>query len=124
MSNFIGIRCKKVIYKGEELLLPDLFDEIFNFKGYMIAYNHDKLVIVDSEGEKKVEEEGIVEQVAGFGKCISIKKPDGKMGVFLYDGTILVPFNYSSVFISDADNFEFDVKEQESDSWKRFIGCY
>ena len=94
----LTIRDKKVIYLNDKQLVPDAFDWVYEFKGFLIAYNPNKLVIVNSEGKVIVSEDCVLHQVFNYGEYISLRK-NNTMGVYRYDGSIAVPFEYYSVSI-------------------------
>ena len=96
-------------------ILPDVFTAIYEIKGFLVAVNKNKLVIINPNGEIVVSEDGLLLQDAEGGKCISMRK-DGVEGIYHYDGTLLVPFEFYRVFIEDADDLCFHVKKNKGDS--------
>lgn len=115
MNNNLNIRDKKMIYLNDAPLLSDAFDYVYCIDGFLVAVSSNKLVIVNSEGNIILSEEGTLCQVYGYGKCVSIKKGH-TVGVYQYDGTLLLPFGeFSLVFISDSNHFE--VKRTKQDVW-------
>ena len=113
----INIRDKKAIYLGDKQLLPDVFDYVDKFKGFIIAHSPDCLTIVNPNGEIIVSEKDVfVCQVFNHGEYISLRK-NNVMGIYLYDGTIVVPFEFYMTFISDKG---IEVKKNESDLWELY----
>lgn len=104
MGNKLEVRDKKAIYMNNHQLLKDVFDGAREFKGFLVAYNSNHLVILDSKGDLILSEEGTIWQVFNHGEYISIRKGN-VMGVFRYDGKLVVPFEFYSVAICDTDEF-------------------
>lgn len=119
MNNNLNIRDKQMIYLGSIPLIFDVFDEVFNVEDYLVAYNSKKLVIVNPESEIIVSEEGIVQQIRSWGKCIAFQKGN-KVGVYHYDGTLLIPFVFHHIFIVDADDFVFKVQDTPKSNWRDY----
>lgn len=121
MNNNLDIRDQKMIYSGDIPLIPDVFDEVFKVEGYLVAYNSSKLVIINPEGQVIVSEEGTVMQIYSWGKCISLKKGNVS-GVYYYDGTLLVPFEYYLVFIAivEANQFVFEIQDTPQSGWRPY----
>lgn len=116
----LTVRTMKQIYLNDEPFLLDTFEEIYEIEGFLVAVNKNKLVIVNPNKEIVVSEKGLIIQVAGWGKCISIRKNNVE-GIYHYDGTLLVPFEFYRVFIEDADNFIFSVKRNKEDALEPYI---
>lgn len=113
----INIRDKKAIYLGDKQLLPDLFDYVDTFKKFIVAHSPDCLTIVNPNGEIIVSEKDVfVCQVFNHGEYISLRK-NNVMGIYLYDGTIVVPFEFYMTFITDKG---IEVQKNEGDSWKYY----
>lgn len=106
MGNGLEVRDKKVIYMNGHRLLNDDFDYSYEFKGFIIAYNSNHLVIISPNGDLLVSEEGTVWQAYNYGEYISIQKDDDVMGAYRYDGLLVVPFEFYAVFISFEKKFE------------------
>lgn len=104
MENKLEVRDKKVIYMNNHQLLNDVFDDVLNFKGYTVAWNLHHLVIISPTCDLLVSEEGTVWQVFNYGEYISIRKGN-VMGVYRYDGELVIPFEFYSVAICDKDEF-------------------
>lgn len=119
MGKKLEVRDKKIIYLNGVPLIPDVFDYAYEVKNFRVAYNSNKLVIVDSEGNIIVSEEGNVEQVSGYGKCISFRK-NNLVGVYHYDGSIIVPFEFHFVFIVDPDDLIFEIQKNKGEPWEQY----
>lgn len=119
MKNNLTILDKKMIYLNDLPFIPDAFDDVFDIDNYLVAYNSQKLVIVNPESEILVSEEGIVQQIHSWGKCIAFQKGN-KVGVYHYDGTLLIPFVFHHIFIVDADDFVFKVQDTPKGNWRDY----
>lgn len=104
MGNKLEVRNKKIIYMNNHQLINDAFDDVKEFKGFLVAYNSNHLIIIDPKGDLILSEEGTVCQVFNYGRYISIRK-DNVMGVYRYDGKLVVPFEFYIVAICDIDEF-------------------
>lgn len=104
MGNKLEVRNKKIIYMNNHQLINDAFDDVKEFKGFLVAYNSNHLIIIDPKGDLILSEEGTVCQVFNYGRYISIRK-DNVMGVYRYDGKLVVPFEFYTVAICDIDEF-------------------
>lgn len=102
MESKLEVRNKKVIYMNNHRLLNDVFDDVKEFKGFLVAWNLKHLVILDSKGDLILSEEGTIRQVFNYGQYISIRK-DNVIGVYRYDGKLVLPFEFYSVVICDSD---------------------
>ena len=114
MKKKLEIRTMNAIYLNGVPLVPDLFDYVFEIDGFKVAYTSSKLMIIDSEGNIIVSEEGLIAQDAGNGKCIALRKGNF-MGVYHYDGTLLVPFEFHLVSICNPDKLIFKVQKNKGD---------
>lgn len=114
MENTLEVRNKKVIYMNNHQLINDTFNDVTEFRGFLIAYNSNHLVIINPRGDLILSEEGTVYQVCDDGKYISIRK-DNVMGVYRYDGKLIVPFEFYATFIVDGN--EFLVKKNKGDKF-------
>lgn len=103
MENKLEVRNKKIIYMNNHQLINDAFDDVKEFKGFFIAYNSNHLVIIDSKGNLILSEKGTICQVF-YSRYISIRKGN-VMGVYRYDGKLVVPFEFYTVVICDIDEF-------------------
>jgi len=112
MGNRLEVKTKKVIYMNNHQLLNDYFDKVREYKGYLIAYNSSHLVIFSPTGDLILSEEGDVFQV-NYG-CIAFQK-DNVMGIYRYDGSIAVPFNFFSTYITDEETFA--IQKHEGDDY-------
>lgn len=117
MENKLEVRDKKIIYMNNHQLINDAFDCVNEFKGFLVSYNSNHLVIIDSKGNLILSEEGTVWQVFNYGEYISIRKGN-VMGVYRYDGILVVPFEFYIIFISDID--EFLVKKNKDDEFSLY----
>lgn len=88
---------------------------------YLVAYNSNKLVIINPQGQVIVSEEGTVMQIHSWGKCVSIKKGNVS-GVYYYDGTLLIPFEFHLIFIAivDTTQFVFNIKDTPQSGWRPY----
>lgn len=113
----LTVRDKKAIYLDGKQLIPDVFDYVDEFEGFKIAHNPDCLTIVNPSGEVIVSEKDVIVcQVYYYGEYISLRK-NNVMGVYRYDGTIVVPFEFYMTFITDKG---IEVKRNEDDSWEHY----
>ena len=119
MEKKLEVRAMSAIYLNGVPLVPDLFDYVFEIDGFKVAYNSSKLMIVDSEGNILLSEEGLIAQDAGNGKCIALRKGN-LMGVYHYDGTLLVPFEFYLVSICNPDKLIFKVQKNKGDAWELY----
>lgn len=117
MESKVEVRNKKAIYMNNHQLIKDVFDEVYTFNGFLVAYNSKHFVIIDPKGDLLVSEEGTVWQAFNNGEYTSIRK-DGFMGVYHYDGTLVIPFEFHSVGICDND--EFWVSKYEDDEFSLY----
>lgn len=106
MKNKLEVRNKKIIYFNNNPLVYHAFDVVLEFKGYLIAYDSDLIVFIHPNGHvvSSMTANIIVVQVFNYGEYISLKASTplyDAMGVFHYDGEIVVPFQYDYIFISD-----------------------
>jgi len=114
----LTVRDKKAIYLDDKQLIPDVFDYVDTFEGFKVAHSSDCLTIVSPKGEILVSEKDIlICQIYYYGKYISLRK-NNVMGVYRYDGTIIVPFEFYMTFISDKG---IEVQKNEGDSWEHYI---
>ncbi len=104
MGNKLEVRNKKIIYMNNHQLLNDVFDDIQDFRDFLVAWNLKHLVIISSKGELILSEKGLVIQVFSYGKYISIRKGN-VMGVYRYDGKLVVPFEFYCIVICDSNEF-------------------
>ena len=104
MESNLEVRNKKVIYMNNHQLLNDVFDGVKKFNGFLVAYNSNHLAILNSKGDLILSEEGTVFQVFNYGEYISIRKGNF-IGVYRYDGKLVVPFEFYTVVICDKDEF-------------------
>lgn len=114
MGNGLEIKTKKVIYLNGHRLLNDDFDYSYEFKGFIIAYNSNHLVIINHDGDLLVSEEGTVFQVYNYGEYVSIRK-NNVMGVYRYDGSLVLPFEFYTAFIYDSKRI--DVRRYSSSEY-------
>lgn len=114
MGNKLEVRDKKVIYMNNHQLLNDAFDVVLKFKGFLVAYNSKHFVIIDPKGNLLVSEEGTVWQVFNYGEYTSIRK-NNVMGVYRYDGKLVIPFEFYSIAICYDDEGEFWVRKNKDD---------
>jgi len=114
MGNGLEVKDKKAIYLNGHQLISDAFDYVYEYKGYLIAYNSNHLVIISPDGDLLVSEEGTVWQVYNYGEYVSIRR-NNVMGVYLYDGSLVVPFEFYAVFIWFEK--EFQVMKNKGDNY-------
>ena len=100
----IIIRNKKQIYKGDSLLVPDLFDETIEYFCYTIAFNQEKFYIFDPKRNiivcEELAESGTFFQINDADKRIAFKRKENeKMGVYSYKGELIVPFEYDLIYL-------------------------
>ena len=114
----LTVRDKKSIYLDGKPLLPDVFNYVDEYKDFKIAHSPDCLTIINNKGEIIVSEKNvIVIQVFNYGEYISLRK-NNFMGVYRYDGTLVVPFEFYMTFITDKG---IEVQKNEDDSWEHYI---
>lgn len=114
MGNGLEVRDKKVIYMNGHRLLNDDFDYSYEFKGFIIAYNSNHLVIISPNGNLLVSEEGTVWQAYNYGEYISIRR-NNVMRVYRYDGSLVVPFEFWTVYIRDTGRY--DIQKFKGDNF-------
>lgn len=120
---------KKQLYKGDSLLVPDLFNETIEYFDFIVAFNEEKFFIINPLGDIIVFEKlapsqkGTFFQINDADKRISFKRnKDEKMGVYSYKGDLIVPFDYDLIYLKyrrievkknyfDSDWKVYDVKE-------------
>lgn len=102
----LTIRDKKTIYLNDKPLIEESFDVVLNYQNYLIAFNSNLIFFIDPNGRILNSLNGNISviQVFNSGEYISLKistPTRNTMGVFRYNGEIVVPFEYDSVFLSD-----------------------
>lgn len=117
MKNNFQINEKETIYLDGEQFTPEVFDKAFKFENFIIAYNFNKLVIVDCNEGIIFSKKGLVMQVYSNGQYIALRDIHGYMGVIRYDCTTVVPFKFYVAFISD-DGFE--VLKTSNSNWEYY----
>ena len=106
MGNGLEVKDQKVIYLNGHQLINTPFDNVVTYKEHLIAYDWKHLAIVSPSGDLLLFEEGIILQVS----CGYVTMRKGNvMGVFRYDGALVVPFEFYSAFICDSERIDVKV---------------
>lgn len=105
MKKDFRIKEKEIIYLDGEQFIPEVFDKTYKFENFIVAYNSDKLVIINCDEATVFSKRGMVTQVFNDGEYIAIRDINNYMGIIRYDFKTVVPFIYLQTVIIENGSF-------------------
>lgn len=117
MNNNFEIRKKINVYFNGKKVIDDDFDNAYNYDDFVIAYNSNKLVIINPNGEVIFSKFGKVGSQPRCGKYIVMEDVNKQLGILKYDGSTFLPFEFYAIVVSFKDDI-VSVKREKNSEWE------